>query len=47
MGWSRAERKDRAAEMLDLIKLPDFGDHYPNELSGGMRQRVAMSVRKS
>ena len=43
MGWSRSERKDRAAEMLDLIKLPDFGDHYPNELSGGMRQRVAIA----
>lgn len=43
MGWSKAERKDRAGEMLELIKLSDFGDHYPNELSGGMRQRVAIA----
>jgi len=43
MGWSRANRKERAAEMLELIKLPEFGDHYPYELSGGMRQRVAIA----
>lgn len=43
MGWSKSERKDRAAEMLDLIKLPEFGEHYPHELSGGMRQRVAIA----
>jgi NitT/TauT family transport system ATP-binding protein len=43
MGWSRSDRKTRAVEMLDLIKLPEFGDHYPHELSGGMRQRVAIA----
>ena len=41
MGWSKQDRETRAAEMLDLVKLPEFGDHYPHELSGGMQQRVA------
>ena len=43
MGWSKSDRKERAAEMLDLVKLTEFGEHYPRELSGGMQQRVSIA----
>lgn len=43
MGWSRGDRSARSAEMLRLVKLDDFGDNYPWELSGGMQQRVAIA----
>ena len=42
-GWDRAKRRAQATAMLDLVKLGEFGDHYPWELSGGMQQRVAIA----
>ncbi|MBT4476842.1 MAG: ABC transporter ATP-binding protein [Actinobacteria bacterium] len=41
--WSKADRAARSKEMLDLVKLPDFGNHYPRQLSGGMQQRVSIA----
>ncbi len=43
MGWSRLNRRRRAAEMLELVKLSEFAKHHPSELSGGMQQRVAIA----
>ena len=43
MGWSKEDRKARSDEMLDLVKLPEFANHYPRQLSGGMQQRIAIA----
>jgi NitT/TauT family transport system ATP-binding protein len=38
-----AEKKERAAHFLALVGLTDFSDSWPNRISGGMRQRVAIA----
>ncbi len=38
-----AEIAERVADMLELVKLEDFGPRKPHELSGGQRQRVALA----
>ncbi|WP_319800089.1 ABC transporter ATP-binding protein [Flavobacterium sp. N2270] len=41
-GFSKAERNERATEVLTQVGLADRMDHKPNQLSGGQRQRVAV-----
>ncbi|HVU78106.1 MAG TPA: ABC transporter ATP-binding protein [Gaiellaceae bacterium] len=43
LGWDRARRKARVQEMLELVELGSFGDHYPWQLSGGMQQRASIA----
>jgi NitT/TauT family transport system ATP-binding protein len=40
---SRQERRERVAALIDLVGLSGFAEHYPHELSGGMRQRVNLA----
>ncbi|RJQ71660.1 methionine ABC transporter ATP-binding protein [Pseudonocardiaceae bacterium YIM PH 21723] len=42
-GQSKLERRQRAADLLDLVGLADKQRAYPDQLSGGQRQRVAIA----
>ncbi|MGE0004318.1 MAG: glycine betaine/L-proline ABC transporter ATP-binding protein [Parvibaculaceae bacterium] len=42
-GVGRKERREKAAETLELVGLGGWGDRKPSSLSGGMRQRVGLA----
>jgi NitT/TauT family transport system ATP-binding protein len=42
-GVQRSEREAIAERLLTQCHLKGFGEHYPNQLSGGMRQRAALA----
>jgi glycine betaine/proline transport system ATP-binding protein len=42
-GVGRAARVARAREVLDLVNLSGWENHYPGQLSGGMQQRVGLA----
>ena len=42
-GVKRPERRERARETLELVRLSDFAARRPAQLSGGQRQRVALA----
>lgn len=42
-GMTKKEIKERAMKYIKMVELEDFVDHYPKELSGGMKQRVAIA----
>lgn len=43
LGVPESERRERVEEWLETVGLAGFADAYPEELSGGMRQRVGLA----
>lgn len=42
-GAPKAERYERALDILSVVGLDNWADHYPQQLSGGMQQRVGLA----
>ena len=43
MKWDKARMKKRADELMEMLRIADYGARYPAELSGGQQQRVAIA----
>lgn len=41
-GIKKKEREEKITTLLKMMDLSDFGNYYPKDLSGGMKQKVAM-----
>ena len=42
-GMARAAIEAKVSKLLKTLRLSDFRDHFPKDLSGGMRQRIAIA----
>ena len=43
VGMRAPQRRQRAAELLEMVHLTDRSSHHPGDLSGGQQQRVAIA----
>lgn len=41
--WSKGEKDDAIAEVLEAVNLPDKGPQFPAELSGGQKKRIGLA----
>jgi NitT/TauT family transport system ATP-binding protein len=42
-GVAQAQRREKSEQLLQQFRLNGFGNNYPHQLSGGMRQRAALA----